>query len=172
MVHLNSKLNQPEDVGVWYNNRKHNNPTRPNIFLNTLIMRKKEYPIMKVSPNGKSNWGEGARTWCFVYSKNHGNFILEGYRGEVEAFLKKNYTHYFCYYSMWRNGRSRGYWKFWKDASVQIYEPSKISKKWKYRVIKYKPSDGYGYRISTKKEERVLEFKRLPKRWISDFNEL
>ena len=136
------------------------------------MKKKKKYPVIKVPSNGILNWGDGARTMCFVYSKNHGNFILEGYRGEVDAYLKKNYTHYFCYFSMWRNGRSRGYWKFWRDIIVKIYEPSKISKAWKYKVIKYRPSDGYGYSISTKKETKKLEFKRMPKRWIPEFDEL
>lgn len=134
--------------------------------------KKKKYPVIKVPSKGVPNWGDGARTMCFVYSKNHGNFILEGYRGEVEAYLKKNYSHYFCYFSMWHNGRSRGYWRFWRDITVSIYEPSKVSKSWKYRVVKYRPSDGYGYRISTKREDIKLEFKRMPKCWIPEFDEL
>ncbi len=134
--------------------------------------KKKKYPVIKVPSSGVLNWGDGARTMCFVYSKNHGNFILEGYRGEVDAYLRKNYTHYFCYFSMWHNGRSRGYWQFWRDITVKIYEPSKISKTWKYKVIKYRPSDGYGYSISIKKEDKKLEFKRMPKRWIPEFDEL
>jgi len=133
---------------------------------------KKEFPIINVPANGNPNWGDGARTMCFVYSKNNGNFILEGYRGEVEEYLKKNHTHYFCYFSMWHFGHSRGYWRFWKDKSVTIFTPSKIAKEWKYRVIKYKPSDGYGYSVSTKKEDTVLKFKRLPKHWIPEFDEL
>ena len=133
-------------------------------------MEKKKYPVIKVPASGQPNWGDGARTMCFVYSKNHGNFILEGYRGEVENYLKKNYTHYFCYFSMWHKGRSRGYWRFWKDMTVSIFQPSKIFKNWKYRVVKYRSSDGYGYQISTRKENITLEFKRLPKRWIPEFD--
>lgn len=136
------------------------------------LMSRREYPVIKVPASGNPNWGDGARTMCFVYSKNSGNLILEGYRGEVEEYLKKNYTHYFCYFSMWHAGHTRGYWKFWKDKSVTIFTPSKIAKEWKYRVVKYQPSDGYGYRISTKKEDTVLKFKRLPKHWIPEFDEL
>jgi hypothetical protein len=138
----------------------------------TNLMSRREYPVIKVPASGNPNWGDGARTMCFVYSKNNGNFILEGYRGEVEEYLKKNHTHYFCYFSMWHFGHSRGYWRFWKDKSVTIFTPSKIAKEWKYRVIKYKPSDGYGYGVSTKKEDTVLKFKRLPKHWIPEFDEL
>lgn len=136
------------------------------------MRKKRHYRVINVPSSGNPNWGEGARTMCFVYSKNHGNFILEGYRGEVEAYLKRNYTHYFCYYSMWSKGHSRGYWKFWKDKMVGIFEPSFISKNWRYRVIKYAPSTGHGYFVSTKKPEKTLVFKRLPKHWIPEFNEL
>lgn len=135
-------------------------------------MEKKKYPVIQVPANGNPNWGDGARTMCFVYSKHNGNFILEGYRGEVEEYLKKNYIQYFCYFSMWHRGRSRGYWRFWKDLTVSIHSPSKIGKNWKYRVIKYKPSTGYSYYVSTKREDKVLEFKRLPKHWIPEFDEL
>ena len=125
-------------------------------------MEKKKYSVIKVPASGQPNWGDGARTMCFVYSKKHGNFILEGYLGEVKSYLKKNYTHYFCYYCMWHKGHSRGYWKFWKDTSVYIFQPSKISKTWKYRVV--------GYESSTRREKITLEFKRLPKRWIPEFD--
>lgn len=135
-------------------------------------MKKKNYPVIKVPSNGKPNWGEGARTLCFVYSKHQGNFILEGYLGEVKNFLKANFTHYFCYFSLWHNGRSRGYWRFWKDNMVSIFQPSKVSKHWKYRVVQYVPDGGYGFSIFNKKVNTVLEFKRLPKRWIPEFDKL
>jgi hypothetical protein len=128
---------------------------------------KKKYPIIKVPANGKPDWYEGARTMCFVYSKQ-GNFILEGYRGEVDSYLKKNYSHYFCYISMWHHGQSRGHWKFWKD-DVGIYEPSKTNRecKWKYRVIKYDSKS-----ISNRNKKTEIQLKRLPKRWIPEFDNL
>ena len=129
----------------------------------------KKYPIIKVPANGNPDWYEGARTWCFVYSKFHGNFILEGYRGEVEEYLKKNYTHYFCYISMWNQGHSRGHWHFWKD-NVSIFEPSKHRKDWKYLIrqsTSFKPQHEVDEIM-----RKSIHLKRLPKRWISEFDRL
>lgn len=129
-----------------------------------------KYPIIKVEASGVPDWYKGARTWCFVYSKNHGNFILEGYRGEVEEYLQKNYTHYFCFWSMWHMGQSRGHWDFWKD-NIGIFEPSRSRKDWKYLV---RPYSSYGEHTNTPEEikEKTLTFKRLPKRWIPEFDKL
>ena len=131
---------------------------------------KKDYPVIKIPANGKPDWYEGARTWCFVYSRHNGNFILEGFRGEVEDYLKKTYTHYFCYISMWNHGQSRGHWHFWKDY-VGIFTPDKHRKDWKYTIRPY--SNAYGH-VTPKEEieEKTLHFKRMPKRWIPEFNKL
>ncbi len=124
---------------------------------------KKRYPVIDVPASGKPDWYEGAYTLVFVYSKHKGNFILRGYRGEVEKYLKANYTHYFCYISMWSDGRSRGHWDFWKE-NIGIFSPSKGFKCWKYQVRQY----------STGKSlpEKILYFKRMPKRWIPEFDKL
>jgi hypothetical protein len=110
---------------------------------------------------------------CFVYSRDHGNFILEGYRGEVDEYLKKNYTHYFCYISMWSNGKSRGHWDFWKD-NIGIFEPSKMRKNWKWEVRPYSGGGFFGNKKVSEEEikRKTFKFKRLPKRWIPEFNKL
>jgi len=132
--------------------------------------KKGKYPIIKVPANGRADWYEGARTWCFVYSRDDGNFILEGYRGEVEAYLKANYKHYFCYISMWSQGQSRGHWHFWKE-SVGIFSPSKAFKSWKYQIRPY--SHTYGHQIDKEEiEKKTIWLKRLPKRWIPEFDKL
>lgn len=123
----------------------------------------KNYPVIQVPANGKPDWYLGARTLCFVYSKHHGNFILEGYRGEVMEYLKKNYTHYFYYVSMWCDGKSRGHWQFWKDY-ITIIEPDK--RKPKRRKPQFK------YRINGYNSVSLLSFKRIPKRWIPEFDDL
>ena len=130
---------------------------------------KKEYPVIKVPSNGHPDWMEGARTMCFVYSKHHGNFILEGYLGEVGEYLKNNYTKYFCYFSMWSGGISRGYWRFWKDRDVSIISPSKHRKDWKYKIVSREPRNSYRQELKTKYE---ISLKRLPKRWIPEFDKL
>jgi hypothetical protein len=130
-------------------------------------MEKKQYPIIDVKPTGVPDWYTGAFTLCFVYSKTAGNFILRGFRGEVEEYLKKHYTHYFCYWSMWSNGRARGHWDFWKDQ-IGFFDPSKMRKDWKYQVRPYS-----NYEISKEElKEKTFSFKRLPKRWIPEFDKL
>lgn len=126
-------------------------------------------PVIQVPPSGDFCWIEGARTMCFVYSKHHGNFILEGYFGEVQEHLEKNYTKYFCYFSMWSHGRSRGYWRFWKKRDVTILEPSKYRKDWKYKIVSKEPRYSYHQDIKIKAE---IHLKRMPKRWISEFDKL
>jgi len=128
--------------------------------------KKYDFPIIDVPASGVPIWWEGAYTLCFVYSKHNGNFILRGWRGEVMDYLEKNYTHYFCYVSMWCNGVSRGNWKFWKK-NVSIFEPRKKPGDWKYKVIKF---DGGG--IYNSRRVKELSFKRLPKGWIKEFDEL
>jgi len=130
---------------------------------------KMKYPVIKVPSNEHPDWFEGARTMCFVYSKHLGNFILEGYRGEVEDYLKKNYTEYFCYFSMWSHGRSRGSWRFWKNRDVTILEPSKYRKDWKFKIISMEPR--YSYRQEPKIKAE-FHFKRMPNRWIPEFDKL
>ena len=135
----------------------------------TIKLGKGKLPIYQVPANGHPDWYEGARTMCFVYSKHCGNFILEGYRGEVEEYLKSHYTKYFCYISMWSHGRSRGHWKFWKDRGVTIFEPSKHRKDWKYKIVSYEPR--YSYRQDEKKRFE-MRLKRMPNRWIPEFDKL
>jgi len=135
----------------------------------TIKLGKGKLPIYQVPSNGHPDWMKGARTMCFVYSKHCGNFILEGFRGEVETYLKSHYTKYFCYFSMWYNGRSRGYWKFWKDRDVTILTPSKHRKDWKYKIVSREPRYSYCQELKTKAE---IHLKRLPKRWIPEFDKL
>lgn len=129
----------------------------------------KEYPVIEILSDGRHNWYEGARCMFFVYSRDNGNFILKGYRREVEKYLKEHHTHYFYYNSMWHHGVSRGNWHFWKD-NVSIFEPSnsRRHKREKFTVVKHARSTEF-YFGNNKVE---LTFKRLPKRWIPEFNKL
>lgn len=139
----------------------------PNEIHPKSLVPQKIYPIIDVPATGIPDWYNGAFTLCFVYSKNNGNFILRGYRGEVEKYLKEHYKYYFCYWSMWSDGCSRGHWKFWKD-NIGIFEPSKLTKTWKYKIRPY-----HTFEMS---ENVILEkcifLKRLPKHWIPEFDKL
>jgi len=137
------------------------------------------YPIIDVPASGNPEWMGGARTLAFVYSKNNGNFILRGYYTEVREYLAKNYTHYFVNYTLWAHGEHRDIWDFWKD-SVGIFTPTKKKRNWKYQVRRYSNSYLNDYDMSAKEivdmkvenEKKTLKFKRLPKRWIPEFDQL
>ncbi len=133
----------------------------------------KKYPVIDIPASGKSGMCGGAFTLCFVYSKYKGNFVLRGYMREVEEYLEKNYTHYFCNFSLWHNGQNRDIWKFWKE-SIGIFDPTPRERK-KGKKIMVRPYGGSWLRNAPNKDEikeKTFNFKRLPKRWIPEFDKL
>lgn len=135
-----------------------------------LALLNKKYPVIDVPANGKSGWFGGAYVLCFVYSKYKGNFVLRGYSKEVDEYLKKNYTHYFYYKSYWYHGFSRGHWDFWKD-SICIFEPDRKRRKEKKFMVRPYNHDFTGTGFSKEElDAKTLKFKRLPKRWIPEFD--
>lgn len=133
----------------------------------------KKYPVIEVPATGKSTWMGGAYVLCFVYSKYKGNFVLKGYSKEVGEYLKKNYTHYFYYMSYWHQGFSRGHWDFWKET-VGIFEPDRKGRR-KEKKYMVRPYGGSWVEDAPDKDEikkKTLKFKRLPKRWIPEFDKL
>jgi len=117
-----------------------------------------------IPDSGKRSWSDGARCLAFVYS-NRGNFQVEGYYAEINNYLKdlsgRGYR-YFVNITLWGNRQHRNIWKFWKE-DYYISEPTITRNgKWsKWEVVKYFTNG-----------ERKLTFKRLPKRWIPEFDEL
>lgn len=131
----------------------------------------KRYPVIEVPADGKSDWSEGGYCLCFVYSKYNGNFVLKGYLREVNEYLKKNYTHYFYNLSIWHQGFSRDIWHFWKK-DIGIFKASfKERRKGKKTTIKpYYSSNPKMTEIEYAK--KTFTFRRLPKRWIPEFDTL
>lgn len=130
----------------------------------------KKYPVIEVDADGKSGMAGGAYCLCFVYSKYNGNFVVKGYMREVEEYLKKNHTHYFCNYSLWNMGANRDIWKFWK-SDVGVFEPSRYKKgiskdSLKFQVRHYSKWD----KEFDNKLVYGISFKRMPKRWIPEFD--
>ena len=127
----------------------------------------KKYEVINVPATGRRGWMGGAFCLCFVYSKYNGNFILSGYFDEVNTYLKKNYTHYFYNKSLWCQGFNRDIWGFWKDGIM-------ISKASIYGRMKGKKTVVRPYRFNKMDEEEIkaktFYFKRLPKRWIPEFD--
>ena len=135
----------------------------------------KKYSVIDIPATGKQDWCDGAFTLCFVYSKHKGNVVLRGYMREVKEYLKKNYTHYFYNMSLWSNGMNRDIWGFWKD-DIGIFEPHRHSRifkdkdRWKFQVRPYRHWwDEEEVKVS---EVETLYFKRMPHRWIPEFDKL
>ena len=127
----------------------------------------KKYPVIEIPADGKSGMNGGAYCLCFVYSKYDGNFVLKGYMREVKEYLKKSYTHYFYNLTLWHNGISRNIWYFWKE-NIGIFDVSikerRNGKKTQIRPYSFKLTD------DERKEIEPLYFRRLPKRWIPEFD--
>lgn len=125
--------------------------------------KNKNYPVINVASDGRCGWSGGAFTICFVYSKSHGNFVLKGYYREVRKYLESNYKDYFCNYTLYSRYGHRSIWTFSKYGVI-IHEPNSylITNSNKFHIINYN-SDG---------TENVLKFKRLPRKWIPEFDKL
>lgn len=139
------------------------------------LSNNKQYRVIEVPADGKRGVAGGAYVLCFVYSKYKGNFVVKGYMREVEEYLKKNYTHYFCNFSLLWMGGHRDIWKFWKK-SIGIFEPSNYKKgvekeNLKFKVRPYLDWDAEDD-VREKTKEQELVFKRMPKRWIPEFDKL
>jgi len=132
---------------------------------------KKPLTVIEVPASGKSTWYGGAFVLIFVYSRYKGNFIISGYSNEAEEYLKKNYTHYFAYKSMWHAGKSRGFWDFWK-SNIGIFAPSDSKKHVTGKERKYSIRQYSEYKSNGVDDMKTLYFKRLPKYWIPEFNTL
>jgi len=133
----------------------------------------KKYPEIEVPASGEATWMGGAYVLCFVYSKYNGNFVLKGYYKEVKEYLEKNYTHYFYYMSFWCRGFSRGHWNFWKE-NIGIFEPDITGRRREKKYI-VRPYGGSWTNDAPDKDEikkKTFKFKRLPKRWIPEFDVL
>jgi hypothetical protein len=129
----------------------------------------KKYPVIEIPADGKSGMAGGAYCLCFVYSKYKGNFVLKGYVREVQEYLKKNYTHYFYNLSLWHYGQNRDIWYFWKD-DVGVFDVS-IKERKKGKKTQVRP---YSDSVLTEEEleTKTFKFRRLPKRWIPEFDQL
>ena len=126
----------------------------------------KKYKLIDVPASGKRDWMGGAYSLTFVYSKYCGNFVLRGYVGDIEEYLKKNYTHYFCNKVLFGGYRHRNIWKFWKDG-VAIFEPT-IDKRRKVYERKYRVAEYSHYYNQEPISNISYKFKRLPKHWIPE----
>jgi len=125
---------------------------------------KTKLKVIEIPADGVPTWYGGAFAHFFMYTKHKGNFILKGYDKEIEKWISdNNITHYIVnktfFGNMDRSGmytekNHRSYWAFWYPG-IYVSEPTESEKK--YLVHSYNP-------------EKVLKFKRLPKRWIPEYD--
>lgn len=132
--------------------------------------KKTNYPVIEVPNSGKSGMDGGAWCFYFMYTKNHGNFILKGYMKEIRAYIKeKGFTHWFANYTIFYEGKVRATnWCFWKD-NIGIFSPSNFGGRgWdsKYQMREYTSP----YPEERKSTKPRLEFKRMPHKWIPEFD--
>jgi hypothetical protein len=122
------------------------------------------FPI-DIKADGKRGMYGGA--WClaFVYTPK-GNFLIRGYHREVKKYVSETFKNGFVNYSLWDNEygkkRHRDIWEF-INLQLSIFEPSR-SRRGKSRH-KWEIYD-------SRKREVVMRFKRMPKCWIPEFNNL
>lgn len=123
----------------------------------------KNWPVIIPEKTSHKCWSNGAYSLCFVYS-NKGNFLLKGYVGDITNYLNELKTQgykFFYNLRMYSNGESRGYWTFYNRNTPEgctIIEPDIRDKQYHFRVTNFDNID--------------LKFKRLPNKWIKEFDNL
>lgn len=135
-------------------------------------MKKIKYTEIQLAGNKnafKGNYGAKGFALTFVYS-NKGNFLIKGFWGETEAYLDKlvqDGLKFYYQYSFYKDGKKRfTYTNFWK-RSVSVLAPEKDTWGNRHRnKFVIKKLNKYGH------WETILEFKRLPKRWIPEFEKI
>ncbi len=116
----------------------------------------------------KPGWWGGAYCHCFVYTKKGRNILFKGYAGDIDIELKKlikKGEKFFYNQVFYGGGTSRSYWSFSMENAVimEPYRPRRGGKRNSYVVSSH---DGnYNNRIE-------MTFKRMPKRWIPEFDKL
>lgn len=130
----------------------------------------KEFPIIEVTPSGKSGWMGGA--WCLVWVySTEGNFLLKGFIKECEKYIEDKgwkcwaifnlyHTSAVPFYKSHKKGQNyRTIIRTYK-CGFDISQPSRIDKK--------KSSNDFKFRIYQNGNWRNSIFvKRLPSQFVN-----
>lgn len=100
----------------------------------------------------------------FVYTPE-GNFLVKGMSNLCKEYVEKNFSKYIARYTMWQKGKSRGSWVSCKGLFVNL-----IPRHDKYGMIDYKKR--LKYRIGSSKTENFLEFRKIPNKWLPEYDKL
>jgi hypothetical protein len=118
--------------------------------------------------------------FAFVYSRK-GNFLVKGMFSEVKEYIQENLTDALVKYTFFHNGKSRGYWEF---VNKQEYVLSGSGRTRCKRRLVYEHDErdkygrypgkrkGYVVLLRGEKRSKKLYFKRLPHKWIPEFDSL
>lgn len=130
-------------------------------------MKHLEPKVIEVPNSGQKGWVYGYYTLAFVYAKE-GNFLVKGHMGEVNDYIKNNFSRYFVRFVMYRHGESRTLLAFSPKCHLSVREPSRKGRTSSYRS-RYEVAP-YGYYENANMIK--LTFKRFPTRWIPEFDYL
>lgn len=124
---------------------------------------KNKLTVINIPAQGKNEWWGGAFTLTFVYAP-HGNFLLKGYKREVDEYIETHFTRHFSRSVLYRHGAFRTILRFSDECQLYVEEPS-------FRRRDYSPR----YKVIPRsyhanKDAIMLKFKRFPTRWIPEFD--
>jgi hypothetical protein len=131
-------------------------------------MKNIQFKVIELPNIGKENFSYyGDKGYCItrVYS-NRGNFLLKGFWGETKIFLGsliKNGYKFYYQYSFYNSGKPRfTSTDFWNEKVI-VLEPRK-----RYSTNS-KNRNKFEFR---KNSQTILSFKRLPNKWVPEFENL
>lgn len=136
-------------------------------------MQLREVELSKFQQTNRRWGGSEPYTICFVYTQDGDNFVLKGMCDLIEAYLEnlaeeKNFL--YCK-TFWRDGQCRTHWRFEskKDGIKRSVLHTQIART-------KNDYDEYGYvyrgrmRYSIKIGEKGFTLRRMPKKWIPEFD--
>lgn len=113
--------------------------------------------VIEVKSDGRRGWGGGAYTHAHVITPN-GYFLIKGFYREVKQEVKK-YKKYLVTYTLYGNGRHREIRELvLNGVEFSVFSPIGSRRRNKFEIYK-------GGKI-------LLSFKRLPNKWIKEFDDL
>ena len=126
---------------------------------------KNKLTIIDVPAKGKREWWGGAFTLTFVYAP-HGNFLVKGYKREVDEYIDSHFKRYFSRSVLYRHGAFRTIFHFSDECELFVNAPSLRKEDYcpRFQVV---PRS-----YSLNKDAIMLKFKRFPTRWIPEFDYL
>lgn len=137
---------------------------------NEIILTEADIPPKEERFNDPNYWYSpyrSAHPWAmyFIYAPE-GNFILKGKENKdglpsLNDYIKKHFPICLYRYTYWENGESRGSWRF-SCPRMYVEGPSRRTNR-KYEIVAFKELE---------KGRKVLTFRRIPKKWLPEYNEL